>query len=105
MNYSQNFNVNKQEFEPKIRQTIGINGNFSLTPKWDFSFSTNYDIRKGKIGSSQVSINRDLHCFSMSFTWVPVGYRRMYNFSISVNSSMLQDALKFRKDRTFYDNF
>ncbi|MBS3774543.1 MAG: LPS-assembly protein LptD [Bacteroidales bacterium] len=105
LNYSQNFNVNKQEFEPKIRQTIGINGNFSLTPKWDFSFSTNYDIREGKIGSSQVSINRDLHCFSMSFTWVPVGYRRMYNFSISVNSSMLQDALKFRKDRTFYDNF
>ncbi|MFP4620737.1 MAG: putative LPS assembly protein LptD [Bacteroidales bacterium] len=105
LNYSQTFNVRKQEFEPKIRQTIGLNGSFSLTSKWDFSFSTNYDIHKDKIGSSQVSINRDLHCFSMSFTWVPIGYRRMYNFTISVNSSMLQDALKFRKNRTFYDNF
>ncbi|MCF8335483.1 MAG: hypothetical protein K9H65_02665 [Bacteroidales bacterium] len=105
LNYSQTFNVEKQTFEPKIRQTIGLNGNFSLTPKWDFSFSTNYDIQKDKIGSSQVTINRDLHCFSMSFTWVPVGYRRSYNFTISVNSSMLRDALKFRKDRTFYDNF
>ena len=105
LNYSQNFNTKKQTFEPKIRQTIGINGSFSLTSKWDFSFSSNYDIQKEKLGPTQLTINRDLHCFSMSFTWVPIGYRRMYNFTISVNSSMLQDALKFRKDRTFYDNF
>lgn len=105
LNYSKRFNVNKQEFESEIRQTIGINGNFSLTPKWEFSFNSNYDIQDDRIGPTQVTINRDLHCFSMSFTWVPIGYRRMYNFRISVNSSMLQDVLKFRKDRTFYDNF
>jgi hypothetical protein len=105
LNYRQRFNREKQDFESEIRQTIGINGNFDLTPKWKFSFSTNYDIQEDKIGPSQLSINRDLHCFSMSFTWVPVGYRRMYNFTIKANSSLLQDALKFRKDRTFYDNF
>ena len=105
LNYSKRFNVKKQEFESEIRQTIGINGNFSLTPKWDFSFNSNYDIQEDRIGPTQITINRDLHCFSMSFSWVPIGYRRMYNFRISVNSSMLQDVLKFRKDRTFYDNF
>lgn len=105
LTYTNRFNVKKQKFEPDIRQTIGISGDFSLTSKWDFSFNTNYDIQKDKIGPTQVTINRDLHCWSMSFSWVPIGYRRSYNFTISVNSSMLQDALKFRKDRTFYDNF
>jgi len=103
--YSKRFNTQKKEFEPEIRQTIGLNGSFSLTQKWDFSFSSNYDLQKDKIGPTQVSISRDLHCFSMSFSWVPIGYRRSYNFSINVNASMLQDVLRYRKDRTFYDNF
>jgi len=99
------FNYSKTAFEPRVDQTIGIRGNFSLTPKWKINFHTNYNLETDEMGATSINISRDLHCWSMSFEWVPVGYRRMYNFRIQVNSSMLRDALKLRKNRTFYDNF
>lgn len=99
------FNYSKTGFDSRITQTLGINGNFSLTPKWQVRFNTNYDIAKDKLGPTSINITRDLHCFTMSFQWIPIGYRRSYNFSIRVNSGMLRDFLKYKKQRTFYDNF
>jgi lipopolysaccharide assembly outer membrane protein LptD (OstA) len=99
------FNYSKTGFESRVTQTLGVNGNFSLTPKWQVRFNTNYDIAKDKLGPTSINITRDLHCFTMSFQWIPIGYRRSYNFSIRVNSGMLRDFLKYKKQRTFYDNF
>ena len=99
------FNYSKTGFDSRVDQTLGLRGNFSLTPKWQVNFHTNYNLETEKLGATSINITRDLHCWSMSFEWVPVGYRRMYNFRIQVNSSMLRDALKLRKHRTFYDNF
>lgn len=105
LNLDYSFNYRKPGFESTITQTIGISGNFSLTPKWQIRFNSNYDIQKNKIGPTSINLTRDLHCFTMSFQWIPIGYRRSYNFSIRVNSSMLRDFLKYKKNRTFYDNF
>jgi len=104
LNLDYSFRYSKPAFESRVTQTIGVNGNLSLTPKWKIQFNTNYDIKKDKIGPTNISITRDLHCFTMSFEWVPIGYRRRYNFSIRVNSGMLRDFLKYEKNRTFYDN-
>lgn len=98
------FTYSKPAFESRVTQTIGISGDISLTPKWDINFRTNYDIEKDKMGLTEINISRDLHCWRMTFNWVPVGFRRSYNFRIEVNSAML-DFLKLRKRRTFYDNF
>ena len=105
LNLDYSFNYRKPQFKSTVTQTIGISGNFSLTPKWQIQFNSNYDIQENDIGATSINITRDLHCFTMSFQWIPIGYRRMYNFSIRVNSSMLRDFLKYKKHRTFYDNF
>ena len=102
--FGYNFNYSKQSFEANIRQSIKLNGNFSLTDKWKFDFSANYDIQEDKLVATSIGITRDLHCWTMSFDWIPVGYRQSYFFEIRVNASILQD-LKYKKQRSWFDNY
>ena len=38
------------------------------------------------------TISRQMHCFEMSASFVPVGPYKSYNFHIAVKSSILQDV-------------
>lgn len=98
-----NFNYSKPRFESNVTQTVSLSGNFSLTDKWRFNFSTHYDIAEEKFSTTWINITRDLHCWTMTFRWVPFGLRQHYNFKISVNSSVLQD-LQLKKRNSWYDN-
>jgi len=49
-------------------------------------------------------VNRDLHCWSMAFNFVPFGYMKSYSFTINAKSSMLKD-LKIQKRQSHYDYF
>lgn len=98
-----NFNYSKPAFESKITQTIKASGDFSPTDKWDVSFSTHYDFEAKKFSATNITISRDLHCWTMTFDWIPFGERKSYFFEIRVNSSVLED-LKLKKRDTWYDN-
>jgi hypothetical protein len=88
----------------RYSQTLGLHGNFSLTDKWKVNMNTSYDIMGGGFGYTNVSINRDLHCWQMAFNFVPFGYMKSYSFSINAKSSMLKD-LQLKKQESNYDNF
>ena len=64
---------------------------------------TNYDFINKEFSFTSINIARDLHCWQMSFNWIPIGFMRSYNLNISVKSSILQD-LKLQRRRTWYDN-
>jgi hypothetical protein len=49
-----------------------------------------------------VSLNRDLHCWMFSFSWVPIGSWKSWNFTINAKSSMLQD-LKYDRRQSRFD--
>ncbi len=86
-----------------IQQTLGFNGSFSLTPAWGITFNGGFDFVQKKITPGVVTINRDLHCWQMNLTWVPIGYRKSWSFTIGVKSAMLSD-LKWDKSSSHYDN-
>ena len=67
-------------------------------------FSSGYDIENKKLSYTSIDVYRDLHCWEMRFTWLPIGFRQSWNFTINIKSSMLQD-LKLDKKRDFYDNY
>ena len=101
LNYSVNygygaFNYDKMEFDGKITQNLSLSGNIRPTSAWNFSFSASYNFDTHRIAYMNCNISRDLHCFTMSASFVPVGPYKSYNFHISVNSSMLSD-LKYDK--------
>ena len=85
-----------------ISQMLRVNGNLSLTPKWQFGFSTGYDFDNKEITATSFNISRDLHCWDMTFSCIPFGAHQSYNFQINVRSSLLKD-LKLTKRESWYD--
>lgn len=104
INYSISYvNNGTTGYKKNVTQTIGFNGSINLTPKTGITFQGGYDIMKNKLTTSSISISRDLHCWQMSFSWIPFGYHRSWSFNIGVKSASLAD-LKYDKSQSMYDN-
>ncbi|WP_345372345.1 putative LPS assembly protein LptD [Algivirga pacifica] len=86
-----------QELRPT--QNIRLRGDLSLTPKWKVGYTTAYDIEENEFTSTQININRDLHCWQMTLNWVPFGRNQSYSININVKSSVLQDLKWQRQSR------
>lgn len=104
VNYSVNygygpFNREKMEYDGKWTQNLSFSGSIRPTQNWNFSFSASYNFDLKKLAYMNCSISRDLHCFTMTASFVPVGPYKSYNFHISVKSSLLKD-LKYDKRST-----
>lgn len=89
---------------PQVTQSVNANASINITKKWAMSVSAGYDFEAGQLTPGTVQITRDLHCWQMSFSWVPVGLRQSWSFTIQAKSSMLADMLKWKKDNSFWDN-
>ncbi|MDR1121815.1 MAG: LPS-assembly protein LptD [Dysgonamonadaceae bacterium] len=99
---SDKFNAVKREYPYKITQNLGFSGTLTPTPGWSFNFSTSYDFDSKKLVYMNCNISRNLHCWSMSASVIPIGPYKSYNFHISVNSSLLHD-LKYDKSSNYRD--
>ena len=97
INYSYgSFNYKKMDYNGRFTQNLSLSGNIQPTKKWSFNFSTSYNFDTHKLSYMNCSVTRDLHCFSMSGSFVPVGPYKSYTFHIAVKSSLLSD-LKYDK--------
>ncbi|WP_245681258.1 putative LPS assembly protein LptD [Arcticibacter eurypsychrophilus] len=93
---SYSFNYSNAGLRSVITNTLNFNGDLSVTPKWKVQFNSGYDFRAKEISLTRFTINRDLHCWDMSFGWTPFGMYKSYSFDIRVRASILQD-LKLKK--------
>lgn len=105
LSYNTNFDYknNEKNKDNNIIQTLGINGDISITPKWKIEYRADYDFKNKKIAVANFTIRRDLHCWDMSFNWIPIGQQKSWSFSLKVKASVLQD-LKIDKKKDFRDN-
>ncbi len=97
-----NFNTEKREYPYTINQNLGFSGSLTPTPGWTFGFSTSWDFDSHKLVYMNCNIARNLHCWSMSAGFIPIGPYKSYNFTISVNSSLLHD-LKYDQSSNYRD--
>ncbi len=105
INYSINygygaFDYNKMEYKGKFTHNLSFNGNIRPTKNWNFSLSGSYNFDTHKIAYMNCSVSREMHCFVMSASFVPVGPYKSYNFHIAVKSSILSD-FKYDKHSSY----
>ena len=98
----QNFNKITREYPYRISQTLGFSGDISPTKAWRLSFGGSYDFDTKSIANMYCSISRQMHCWSLSASIIPVGPLQNYSFSIAVNSSLLQD-FKYQQSSNYRD--
>ena len=84
------------EYNRELTHNLSFSGNIKFTPTWSASFSTYYDITNNSWNYMSCSISKDLHCWQMSVSFVPLGKYKTYDFMIGVKAAMLRD-LKFEK--------
>ncbi len=101
--FSYNLSYSKPGYEKSVTQTLNFSGDLNLTPKWKIAFTSGWDFKKRQLTMTTFNIYRDLHCWDMRFTVVPIGTYKSYSFQINVKASMLQD-LKYQKKEHYLDN-
>jgi hypothetical protein len=94
-----NYNVRyiKPQYQSDVIQTLNFSGDINLTKKWKIGVRSGYDFEAKDLSYTSVDIYRDLHCWEMTFNWVPLGPRKSYLFTIKVKSSLLQDLKLTRR--------
>lgn len=98
------FNKQKLEYDYDFNQNLSFSGNLSLTDKWKFTASTSYNFDTKRLATMNCSVTRDLHCWAMSASFIPIGPYKSYNFSIAVKSTLLED-LKYEQHQNPRDNY
>jgi len=104
MRIAYNFYYTKTREESVINQNLTASGNVTLTKNFAINYSTGYDFRSKEITMTRIGITRDLHCWEMSFNWIPTGYLQSWDFVIRVKASVLQD-LKYERRKDYHDNY
>jgi hypothetical protein len=96
------FNYDKREYNYRITNALSFSGNIQPTKKWQFNFNGTYDFETKKISYITCNISRDLHCFTMTASFRPIGQYKSYTFSVAVSSSLLKD-LKYDRRSNYRD--
>jgi lipopolysaccharide export system protein LptA len=103
-NLSYNLNYAPTIFKSTLDQTVSFRGSVTLTKKMSATFQSGYDFNAKKITMTNIGITRDLHCWDMSFNWVPNGTLQSWNFMIKVKAAVLGD-LKYERRKDFHDSY
>ena len=89
-------------FEKSLVQTLNVSGDISLSKNWRVGLSSGYDFQNKGISPTSFDIYRDLHCWELSFNWIPIGTWKSYNLTIRPKANMLQD-MKYEKKKSWFD--
>ncbi|CAH2559602.1 putative LPS assembly protein LptD [Cardinium endosymbiont of Oedothorax gibbosus] len=81
---------------------ITFNGTITLVKKWKVSLRTTYNFTKNESDPSatEIYIQRDLHCWQLSYQWYPRSNPAKYDFSLGVKANVLK-ALKLPRKRSY----
>jgi len=84
------------EYKGRLTKTFGFNGSIQPTRNWNFNFNASYDFDAKKIAYMSCNLTRNLHCWSISASFNPIGQYKSYYVSLRASSSLLQD-LKYEQ--------
>ena len=102
---SYNFSQSQQGTQSYTRSSqISASLSFNLTQKWQIATSGYYNFVEKQHYISSVSVTRDLHCWTMAFSWFPMGTLAGYRFELKVKAPQLQD-LKITKQSSLQGNY
>jgi lipopolysaccharide assembly outer membrane protein LptD (OstA) len=93
-----NFTYSYSDNGDRVTQRFDANltARLKITKNWNISYRSRYDIKNWEIVDQRFRIDRDLHCWQMSFDWSPNPNFRYYRMEIRVKEQILRD-LKLTK--------
>lgn len=90
------FDYEKMYYKMQWTHNLSFQGSIGFGKGWKVTATTSYDFKAKKLSYTNFNVTRDLHCWTMTASFVPFGPYKSYTFHIGVNASMLAD-LKYDK--------
>ncbi len=88
--YSENNNIITRNLNTNISARV------KLTKNWNISYRSRLDLIRKEIVNQHFTVQRDLHCWVMNFSWSPNPSFSYYRLEIRVKENILRD-LKLTK--------
>jgi hypothetical protein len=98
------FDITTQSDKKTIKQALTFDGEFVLFNYWAISFNSGYDLSNARYDkmewkdfglrdftTTNLGLHWDLHCWELTFNFVPTGQRKSYMGQLNVKSALLQD--------------
>jgi len=104
LNVSYTLDYKKQLQGSNFTQGLQMNGGVTITKNMRATVNTGYSFEYKQFTSTQIGIQRELHCWDMNFNWSPIGPWQFWNFTIRAKASILRD-LKYDRKKSPFDNF
>lgn len=109
VNISHQFNLNRNMNKTVLNNeeffrihTLNFDADISITKRWKLGAVVNVDLKEKKVTNGFFTLNRDMHCWALSFRWIPIGTNKSFLLTIRNTSSLFQAAkLDFRKPPAF----
>ncbi len=103
--YSRSYQYSNEQLITKHNhnQTLSVNGQVRITKDLNINLTSGFDLTKMKLTTTQISATYDLHCFQISFSWVPIGQWSQWSFRINAKASALADLLQYKKSSSHWD--
>lgn len=103
--YSRSYQYTNEQLITKHNhtQTLSVSGQIKLTKALNINVSTGIDLTQFRLTTTQLSASYDLHCFQITFSWVPMGKWSQWSFRINAKSAALADLLQYRKTSSYWD--
>ena len=93
-NLTLSFTFSQSQADPRFKfrsSSANASLSFNLTELWQIGTFASYDFVNKKHFVPSVDVTRDLHCWTMRFTWFPMGVREGYKLELRVKAPQLQD--------------
>lgn len=98
--YSRDIDKKNMEYKRKLTHNLSFNGSIQPTKNWSFNFNTSYNFDQSKFAYLNCTLTRNLHCFTLSASFIPIGPYKSYFVSLRANSSMLRDLKYDQRGRS-----
>ncbi|MFH1051974.1 MAG: putative LPS assembly protein LptD [bacterium] len=89
-----------EPYRHQIERRINLTSSFSfnLTNTWSIRGNAQYDFKNMELLAPSFEINKDMHCWQLSFQWWPIGYNAGFYLRFAIKAPQLQDLKIEKKD-------
>ncbi|MFA5498054.1 MAG: putative LPS assembly protein LptD [Candidatus Cloacimonadia bacterium] len=91
---SLNHDYSRTKGSDRYSSNLRASLSFRLTANWILDYSSYYNLEKGDLISQSLSVDRELHCWKIKFSWTKQG--DYWNYKVQIFNVNLPDALKLK---------
>ena len=74
-----------------VTHALSARGEIKFFNKHRINMSTGYDVARQEFTPTNLTFYVDLHCWELSFNWIPFGVRQSFSLRLNVKSALLRD--------------